>query len=162
VEPTTEILFPWDHLIYTGEEPGPTYIPTRFCIAPGKVHGQGISELTINNKITQDDATLQSTIANTYERLNSEYGIFSIELAGKSDLGIDPAEMTWVQLGAFSSLYIPQRLLPIFSSNPRLLPLSISRRVDRSKTGDVWSITLRCEIETSTDLFAVIIDGSEM
>lgn len=158
---TTEILFPWDHLLYTATEDGPSYIPTQFCVSPGVVHGQGVSDLTINNKITQSDATLRSCIANMYERLNSEYDIIDIDLIGNDDLGIDPAELTWIRLGAISSVNIPQRALPILSTNPRLLPLSVSRKFRYGKEGRLADISIRAEIETGTAMLAVSIDGSE-
>lgn len=159
VEETVEIIFEWDRLRYIAMEAGPEVIPTQFCIAPGKIPGQGAQKLMINNKITQSDATLQANIGALYARMNAEYSIFTIELAGGDDLGIDPSAMTWVNSGALDAKYIPQRALDFFPC--RLLPLEVSRRYSYSKTGVVVSVSLRCEREVSSDVWAVLVTGEE-
>lgn len=146
-----------DVATYTRSETS-EFIPTVFSIAPGLTPGQGEQHMTVGNKLAQNQGALDSLIGQMYARLNSEDSIIDITLSDNDDLDIDPAEMTWIQLGALATRYIPQRALSVFSDNPRLLPLEVNRQFSFSENGTLVRVGIRAERETSGPL-AVEVSG---
>ena len=148
VEALTETVDEWSELVYTASAAGPDIIGLAFCVAPGLVPGQGNQSLTVNGKLTQNVAGLASMIGRLFARLNSPWGILDIEIADSDDLGIVPADMTWVLLNALNPAHIPQRLLSLLQDGARLLPLEVSKSFSYSDKGTLMSVSLRVEVET--------------
>lgn len=150
-----EIVFASDELFYTATEDGEPYIPTVFCIAPGRVPGQGEQSISINNKIATNQTALNVAIGHLYAALNAEYGAIEITLAGEDDLGIEPALGEWITMGPFADAAVPQRDLPIFTKSdpslpppPLLLPLEVREQWQYDKRGPRVTITIRAIKET--------------
>jgi len=161
VEPLADTVDVYDALVYTATEAGPDKVLTAFCIAPGKVYGQGGQTLTVSNKLVQNDGGLANMIGHLYERLNSEWGLLEFDLVGVKSLPpIDPSAMEWVTVGPLQTDHIPQRLLSLLVNGARLLPLSLTRRISARAEGESESWTLTAEVET-VGHNAVIIEGSE-
>lgn len=159
----TEPVDEWSELVYLASEAGPEIIPTTFCVAPGLVPGQGAQTLTVNNKLVQNSGGLANVIGQLYANLNSEWGALDIEIADSDDLGIVPAEMTWLQLNALNAAHIPQRLLTLLQNGARLLPLEVTKSFGYSDRGVTQRVVLRAVVETlGRNAVVTRDDGSEL
>lgn len=161
VSPLADTVDVWDELVYVATEAGPDRIVTLFCLAPGRVPGQGEQTITVNNKVIMNQAALSVAMGNLYARLNAEYGIIDVDLVDDGDLGLDPALEGWVTLGPFASRFVPARDLALFTESARYVLLEVNRTLRASKTGTVMQTTLRLERETVGKI-AATVGGEEI
>ena len=119
-------------------------IEVFFCESPGHTPGQGDQEMTHGEQlaISQDD--LNAVTGHRYARLNAPQSKFTVTLAVGFDLGMEPADMTWVRLVVGAA----QRT-PGVTFNTRGLVAELNIRYDHQRTGLVKTVEMVWERETS-------------
>lgn len=123
-----------------------TVVTPAFCVAPGEAPGQGGSEQTHGEQLAVSQTTLNATTGHRYARVNARQNLFNITLAQGSDLGIEPANMTWVRL-TITAAIAAQRGLTL--TTERGLVQEINIRYSHERTGLVRTADLTWERETS-------------
>ena len=121
-------------------------VNTAFCIAPGTSPGQGEGAQDDGENLTISQSALNAYAGHKYARLNAPQGQFRLILTEGSDQGIDPSDMTWVQLTLPASV-AAQRGLTF--TNARFLCEQIDIRYQLTRTGLLHTVTLTLERETT-------------
>lgn len=124
---------------------GTTTVATAFCIAPGTAPGWGAADMTDGEHLAQSQADLNATTGHRYARLNAPQGPFTLTLAAGDDLGLEPADLTWIRL-TIDAAEAAQRGFTLL--NARLLMQQIDIRYDHAATGLTKTVTIRAELET--------------
>lgn len=110
----------------------PANIPTTACMAPGRTPGTGATFMTTGNKLAKSGGDLQTCEGLRYARLNNEYGLFQITLAGNTDLGIDPGTLERVDSGTIAIQTDPQRGLDFFAEYGQVREMNIRYTTDKT------------------------------
>jgi hypothetical protein len=124
-----------------------TTIEPMFCIAPGDAPGQGETAQESGEQLAISQSELNTAEGNRYARLNAVNGYLGITLAAGDDQGIEPADMTWVQLTVTSGT-AAQRGLTWTTARGLVRELNI--RYDHARGGTVKTVDLVWEEETGT------------
>lgn len=124
-----------------------TEIAAYFAIAPGQAPAQGELAQEQGEKLSKSQTDTNICAGNRYARLNAPNSHFSISLLGSDDLGIEPANVTWVKLTVPSTV-AAQRGLSF--TNARGLVYEINIRYDYQRTGLVKTVELDWEMETAS------------
>ncbi len=148
----------WSALRFTHQRPGrlhwlrgnaikahATKIEAIFCEAPGHSPGQGEQAEEHGEQLAVSQTALNACEGHRYARLNAPESPFSITLAG-GDKGIEPADMTWVQL-TMSAATAARRGLAF--TEERGLPVELNIRYEHEREGMVEAVELIWERETS-------------
>lgn len=123
----------------------PTQVKAIFCIAPGEAPGQGELAQEHGEQLARSQADLNACEGHRYARLNAPEGTLAITLAGSDDLGIEPADMTWVEFSV-SEAAAAQRGLTF--TQARGLPLELNISYEARAEGMVRTVELVWERET--------------
>lgn len=137
--------------IQANEEPP---IVPLFCVSPGSSPGQGGSGTTHGEQLAIDQTGLNAVTGHRYARMNASNGHFTVTLVEGDDLGIEPADLTWVEL-TISAAVAAQRGLSFTSA--RGLVASINIRYAHERTGIVRTVDLAWELETVGTPAATVI-----
>jgi len=137
-------------LISTGDADSEVPI-AYFAIAPGRAPGWGLNAEDKNYQLVKTEQELYDRAGRRYAALlNNRYGSMDIELVHGGEIGIDPAEMTWVRLTV--SAANGDRRGGTFTDD-RLLPVEVNYTYN-AQTG-VRKATVACEREVLGDIAAV-------
>lgn len=132
---------------------------TAFCIAPGTAPGQGEGAQDDGENLCISQAALNAYAGHKYARLNASQGAFRVTLAEGSDQGIDPSDMTWIQL-TIPATVAAQRGLSF--TNARFLCQQIDTRYQSTRTGLLRTVTLTLERETTgIPAVTVVVETAE-
>ena len=115
-----------------------------FSLAPGDTPGQGENERSHGEQLAESNTTLNLCAGHRYARENAPESLFTIILAEGADQGIEPADMTWVQL-TISTATAAQRGLNF--TTERGLPHELSIRYNHGRTGITRTVELKWERE---------------
>lgn len=139
--PTVSRIHSWAILTGTG-------LPLDIvrCYAPGVTFGQGVESREINEGLVPSQTVLNDATGRRYARMNTTLDKLRITLAYGDDRGIEPANMTWVNVDLPASIAAPRgmTLLPA-----RGLVHEMNIRYDYQRTGTVKTIDLTWEVETT-------------
>lgn len=120
-----------------------TTISALFCTAPGKAPGQGLTSVNSGRQLAQSQDDLNSCEGHRIGRNNAVHGLIPITMI--TDVGIEPANMTWVTLTINSSY--TRRALGFTAA--RCLPVEVNISYDYQRTGMVRTVEVLVEEETS-------------
>lgn len=118
-------------------------IAALFCVAPGSAPGQGEIESTSGEQLAKSQSDLNACEGHRYARLNAPEGLFRVTLAGGSDLDLEPANMTWVQLNISASSSSQRG----FITSNRFLMQEINISYEHTRTGLARTVELLLEKE---------------
>jgi len=121
-----------------------TKVPVVFSQSPGESPGQGLSSQNLGQLLTTGQTHLNIITGHDYARLNAEFGIFDITLAHGGDIGINPAEMTWIRSTLSAS---NQTERGISYTDERFLPLEITYSTDTLTGSQRCRIRVEREVE---------------
>lgn len=120
-----------------------TTITAVFCTAPGQAPGQGEVSQQSGYQLTQSQDDLNACEGHRYAQFNAFNGLLLLRMT--TDLGIDPADMTWVTFSMAASY--TRRQLGFTST--RMLPLEVNISYEYFQTGMVRTVELSLQEETS-------------
>lgn len=118
-------------------------VATLFCLAPGDVPGQGEQELDHGEQLAKTQSDLNAVTGHRYARINAPQSKFTVTLTSSDDLGLEPADMTWVRLLVGAGQRVPGQVF-----DRRGLVQEINIRYDHQRTGLVRTVELVWERET--------------
>jgi len=121
-------------------------VATAFCIAPGTTPGQGEQANDDGENLAISQSDLNAYAGHKYARLNAPQSRFRLTLAEGSRQGIEPSDLTWVQM-TIETAVAAQRGLTF--TNARGLVEEIEIRYDYRDTGLIRTVALQWERETS-------------
>ncbi len=116
-----------------------------FSIAPGESPGMGEGSRPQGEQLAKSQADLNQSCGQRYGRINSKLSPFKITLSDGNDRGIEPADLTWVNL-TLDSDYAAQRGLTFTAA--RGLPLAVNWKYNHTRTGTVVEVIITWEKET--------------
>jgi len=132
-------------------------IEVFFCESPGHTPGQGEQEMTHGEQLAISQADLNTVTGHRYARINAPQSKFTVSLATGDDLGIEPADLTWVRLVVGAAQRTPGQTF-----DRRGLVAELNIRYDHQRTGLVKTVEMVWERETSgTPAVTVIPSAAE-
>ncbi len=146
VRPHPQYYWLRENAVKVGSFTDPNQITPLFSIAPGTSPGMGSMEQTKGEQLALNQADLNISCGNRYARLNAKYSEFKIRLANGDVSGLDPADMTWVEL-TLSSTSAAYRELSFTQARGLLKQIDITYVYNKS--GMYKEATLVWEKETS-------------
>jgi hypothetical protein len=119
-------------------------VAALFCIAPGDAPGQGEQEIDHGEQLTISQAALNTVTGHRYARINAPQSKFTVTLAAGDDLGIEPADLTWVRLIVGAAQRTPGAAF-----DRRGLVQELNIRYDHGRTGTTKTVEMVWERETT-------------
>lgn len=122
-----------------------TIISTVMSVSPGSIFGQGLSESTWREQLTQSQADLNKVTGHRWERINAPFGNLTIRVPGTLIRDIDFGLEAWVLLH-ISAEKAAQRGLDSTLLRGRLRSFTLS--YNEQETGQTVDGTVTLELET--------------